>query len=80
MKIVNTYTDRITDLITGDQSYELDDAILLQLGLDDYTPGVFERPEIVLNVLTGGNVGSAFTLERNTDFYVKNNSVVWIII
>ena len=75
MKIVNTYTDRITDLITGDQSYELDDIILLQLSSDDYTPGVFERPEIVLNVLTGGNVGSTFTLERNTDFYVKNSQI-----
>ena len=34
-----------------------------------------KRIEIVLNVLTVGGVQSAFNLENNTDFYVKNNQI-----
>ena len=72
MKIVNNYTDKISDLISGNTEYQ----IPVGLTLSNYTPGTFERPEIVLNVLsTGGTFQSSFTLENNTDFYVKNDQI-----
>ena len=59
MKIVNNYTDKISDLISGNTEYE----IPLGLTTTNYTPSVFERTEIVLNVLTtGGTFQSSFTL------------------
>ena len=72
MKIVNNYTDKISDLISGNDQYE----IPIGLTASNYNPGTFERPEIVLNVLTtGGTFQSSFTLENNTDFYVKNDQI-----
>ena len=73
MKIVNNYTDKISDLITsGDDTY----TIAPGLTNPNYNPTTFERPEIVLNVLsTGGAFQSSFTLENNTDFYVKNDQI-----
>ena len=72
MKIVNNYTDKISNLISGNTEYE----IPAGLTVSNYTPGTFERPEIVLNVLTtGGTFQSSFTLENNTDFYIKNEQI-----
>ena len=73
MKIVNNYTDKVSNLITsGEDTY----TIAPGLTTTNYTPTMFERPEIVLNVLsTGGVFQSAFTLENNTDFYVKNDQI-----
>ena len=72
MKIVNKYTDKITDLITSDENYELNLLIGLQLIGQNTAFSIFEKPEIILNVLSqGGTFQGAFTLEHNTDFYIK---------
>ena len=73
MKIVNNYTDKISNLISGNDQYEIPTG-LTTIGYQNAQ--FFERPEIVLNVLsTAGTFQSAFTLENNTDFYVKNNQI-----
>ena len=73
MKIVNNYTDKISNLISGNDQYEIPSGLTT---IDYQNASIFQRPEIVLNVLsTGGTFQSAFTLENNTDFYVKNNQI-----
>ena len=77
MKIVNNYTDKVSDLITGNQTYNLEPNLITELTSEArISPAIFDRPEIVLNILsTGGTFQSSFTLENNTDFYIKNGQI-----
>ena len=57
--MLNNYTDKISDLISGNDQYEI-----YGLTVSNYNSGIFEREEIVLNVLsTGGTFQSSFTLK-----------------
>ena len=44
MKIVNKYTDKITDLITSDENYELNSLIKSQLIGENTAFSIFEKP------------------------------------
>ena len=75
MKIVNKYTDKVTDLITSaNESY----TIPYGLNPDDTYPdsSILNRPEIILNVLSAGGVfQQSSKLEYNKDWYLKNEKI-----
>ena len=75
MKIINSYTDKVTQLISGDET-----SYLIPENLD---PGVLHGPgnavgraEIAMSVFTiGGTFSGRFKLEYNTDYYIKDDQI-----
>ena len=54
MKIVHNYTDKINDIILSEENYTLPYG--LTLSDDEFIRTNVERPEIVLNVFSIGNI------------------------